>query len=116
MKLPYYAMNVYVKALRLPFLAGLLVLVLTGAPLAFKEGGLSLPFFIICLLGMTGLHLGANRAKDYYDARDSDRINLRLTPFSGGSRAIQDGEIMPPDSPDNVPGLGFKPVQGWDGL
>ena len=95
MKLPYYAMNVYVKALRLPFLAGSIVPVVIGSALAFEEGCLSLPFFITCLLGMAGLHLSANMAYDYYDARGSDPINLRLTPFCGGSRVIQDGEIAP---------------------
>jgi 1,4-dihydroxy-2-naphthoate polyprenyltransferase len=39
------------------------------------------------------LHLGANLLNDYYDARGSDPINLRPTPFSGGSRVIQEGKI-----------------------
>jgi len=46
-------------------------------------------------VGIIGLHLGANLLNDYFDARGSDPINMRVTPFSGGSRAIQDGELAP---------------------
>jgi 1,4-dihydroxy-2-naphthoate octaprenyltransferase len=89
-------MNAYLRALRAPFLAGSIVPVIIGAAFAFKEGYLfSLSSFLLALLGVAGLHLGANLLNDYYDARGSDPINVRLTPFSGGSRVIQTGEIPP---------------------
>jgi 1,4-dihydroxy-2-naphthoate octaprenyltransferase len=44
---------------------------------------------------VASLHLGANLLNDYYDAKGSDPINVRLTPFSGGSRVIQDRKIAP---------------------
>ena len=47
------------------------------------------------LLGVAALHLGSNLLNDYYDARGSDPINVRMTPFSGGSRVIQNKEIPP---------------------
>ena len=85
--------NSYLKALRAPFLTGSLVPVVIGAALAFKESVFVFSYFLVTLIGVAGLHLGANLINDYYDAGGSDPINLRLTPFSGGSRVIQNGEI-----------------------
>ena len=86
-------MNAYLKALRAPFLTGSVVPVIIGAALAFKEGEFVFSYFLVALIGVAGLHLGANLLNDYYDAGGSDPINLRLTPFSGGSRVIQNGEV-----------------------
>jgi len=88
-------MNVYLKALRAPFLAGSLIPVIIGSALAFYEKIFSISFFLITALGVAALHLGANLLNDYCDARGSDSINVRLTPFSGGSRVIQNREIAP---------------------
>lgn len=86
-------MNAYLKALRAPFLTGSVIPVIIGAALAFKESKFVFSYFLVILMGVAGLHLGANLINDYYDAGGSDPINLRLTPFSGGSRVIQNGEI-----------------------
>ena len=88
-------MNIYLKALRAPFLAGSLVPVIIGSAFALSSKTFSLWLLLICAVGITGLHLGANLLNDYFDARGSDPINMRVTPFSGGSRAIQDGELAP---------------------
>ena len=88
-------MNAYVKALRLPFTAGSVVPVLIGAALAFSQGFFDVALLGITVLGVACIHLGANLLNDYYDAKGSDPINLRLTPFSGGSRVIQQGELRP---------------------
>jgi len=94
MRLPEGIENMtYLKALRAPFLAGSLVTVLVGSAYAFLRGTFSPALLGITLLGVGCLHLGANLLNDYYDARGSDPINLRLTPFSGGSRVIQEGKI-----------------------
>jgi 1,4-dihydroxy-2-naphthoate octaprenyltransferase len=88
-------MNAYVKALRAPFLAGSLVPVTIGAALAFRQGTFLLTHYVITSVGVGALHLGSNLLNDYHDARGSDPINVRLTPFSGGSRAIQEGNAKP---------------------
>lgn len=88
-------MNRYVRALRAPFLAGSIVPVIIGSALAFTDKTFSFPLFLIVLLGVSALHLGSNLFNDYHDARGSDPINIRLTPFSGGSRVIQNREISP---------------------
>lgn len=83
-------MNIYVKAMRLPFLTGSLIPVILAAALSFQHGSLDVGRLILTLLGVGCLHLGANLINDYYDDPGSDRINLHPTPFSGGSRVIQD--------------------------
>ncbi len=88
-------MSVYIKALRAPFLAGSLIPVIIGTAFGFVEKSMSFHLFLITALGVSSLHLGANLLNDYYDAKGSDPINVRLTPFSGGSRVIQDKKIAP---------------------
>lgn len=88
-------MSVYLKALRAPFLAGSLVPVIIGAAFALSSKTFSIWLLLLCAAGITGLHLGANLLNDYFDSRGSDPINMRVTPFSGGSRAIQDGGLPP---------------------
>jgi 1,4-dihydroxy-2-naphthoate octaprenyltransferase len=86
-------MNPYIKAVRAPFLAGSLMPVIIGTCLAFTEKHFSLANFLLALVGVGSLHLFANLINDYYDATGSDPLNLRVTPFSGGSRVIQNGEL-----------------------
>jgi len=43
-----------------------------------------------------GIHVGTNVSNDYFDhLSGNDEINRHLTPFSGGSRVIQEGLIAP---------------------
>lgn len=86
-------MNIYVRAMRLPFLTGSLVPVLLAAGQAYHQGffrGLEL---ILILIGVGSLHIAANMINDYFDAPGSDIINLHPTPFSGGSRVIQEESL-----------------------
>jgi len=83
-------MKKYIKALRAPFLAGSVAPVLIGASLAFADGFFSLKRLIAAIIGVASLHTAANLINDYYDAKGSDEVNIRVTPFSGGSRAVQD--------------------------
>ena len=88
------SLRIYLKALRLPFLTGSMWPVLVGVALAFwAEHTWNWRFFCLTALGVAGLHLGANLLNDYYDSFGSDPINLFVTPFSGGSRVIQDQEL-----------------------
>lgn len=52
--------------------------------------------FILALLSIMALHAGANMANDYFDhASGNDWANRNPTPFSGGSRYIQQGVLSP---------------------
>ena len=86
--------RIYLKALRLPFLTGSLLPVTAATALVYwLHHTFNLGFFCLTLLGVAALHLGANLINDYYDAFGSDPLNRNFTPFSGGSRVIQDGEL-----------------------
>ncbi len=85
----------YLKALRLPFLLGSIIPLITATAFVFHRESFSLLPFVIALIGVGALHLGSNLLNDYYDSKGSDPINIRLTPFSGGSRVIQENEIHP---------------------
>ena len=88
-------MNKYIKALRAPFLVGSIAPVLIGASLAFTDGFFSLRNLIAAIIGVASLHTAANMINDFYDAGESDEVNFRITPFSGGSRAIQEAGLSP---------------------
>jgi 1,4-dihydroxy-2-naphthoate octaprenyltransferase len=83
-------MNIYIKAMRLPFLTGSLIPVILAAAFSWLHGAVDIGRVILVLIGVGSVHLGANMINDYYDDPGSDRINLHPTPFSGGSRVIQD--------------------------
>lgn len=87
---------VYLRASRLPFLTGSLFPVAAAAALAYvTDHTWNFLFFGLTLLGVAALHLGANLINDYYDSFGSDPLNRNFTPFSGGSRVIQDRQMSP---------------------
>jgi 1,4-dihydroxy-2-naphthoate octaprenyltransferase len=88
-------MKNYIKALRAPFLAGSIVPVIIGTTTAYVAGAFSFSMMIAAAVGIASLHLGANLLNDYHDASGSDPVNVRLTPFSGGSRVIQESALRP---------------------
>ena len=86
--------RIFLKSLRLPFLTGSLLPVTVATALAYwLHQAFNLGFFGLTMLGVAALHLGANLINDYYDAFGSDPLNRNFTPFSGGSRVIQDREL-----------------------
>lgn len=86
--------GVYVRAARLPFLTGsLMPVALTAALAAYRGTFDGWGFLLLTLLGVAGLHTGGNLINDYYDSFGSDPLNPHPTPFSGGSRVIQTGEL-----------------------
>ncbi len=86
--------GVFLRATRLPFLTGSLMPVALVAALAFWRGAWGgFFYFFLTFLGVAGLHTGGNLINDYYDSFGSDPLNRFATPFSGGSRVIQEGEL-----------------------
>ncbi len=82
------------RALRLPFLTGSLFPVAVAGALAYQEQGTWSPMLLgLTFLGVAALHLGFNLLNDYYDSFGSDPLNVHATPFSGGSRVIQNGDL-----------------------
>jgi 1,4-dihydroxy-2-naphthoate octaprenyltransferase len=86
-----------VQASRPNFLAASVAPVLVGSTLGYAiTGSFNFGLFILATLAIMALHAGANMANDYFDhLSGNDWKNNNVTPFSGGSRSIQDG-IIPP--------------------
>lgn len=86
----------YLRASRLPFLTGSLFPVVVATALAYViDHTWNFLFFGLTMLGVGALQVGANLINDYYDSFGSDPLNRNFTPFSGGSRVIQDGLLSP---------------------
>jgi 1,4-dihydroxy-2-naphthoate octaprenyltransferase len=90
-------LGVFMRAARLPFLTGSLMPVALVAALAWWRGAWGgFFYFFLTAVGVAGLHTGGNLINDYYDSFGSDPLNRFATPFSGGSRVIQNGELDAP--------------------
>lgn len=87
---------VYFLATRPKFLVASAAPVLVGSAAGFAAAGTFSPvLFILALLAAMFLHSGANLANDYFDHLSrNDWVNKNTTPFSGGSRYIQEN-ILP---------------------
>ena len=87
----------WIIAIRAPFFTASAIPVLVGTALAWNlTGKFSFYKFILTLVGVPLFNAGTNLANDYYDHKTgNDEINTNLTPFSGGSRVIQNGLIPP---------------------
>jgi 1,4-dihydroxy-2-naphthoate octaprenyltransferase len=85
--------KIYLRAMRIPFLTGSLVPVFLTGAYAFTLNHLHWVPFLITGVGVALLQLAANTTNDYYDAISTDRVNIRFTRFSGGSRVIQEGLV-----------------------
>ena len=85
----------WLKAFRLPFLTATIIPVALGSVIAWNHGGgFNWFLFFLTTLGISFLHIGTNLANDYFDHKSgNDDINKTPTPFSGGSRVIQEGSI-----------------------
>ncbi len=89
-------MALFINAARLPFLTATAIAVLLGTAIAWKDGFLNLPLFLLTLAGVACFHIGTNVINDYFDfGSNADNVNLTPTPFSGGSRVIQRGLLAP---------------------
>jgi 1,4-dihydroxy-2-naphthoate octaprenyltransferase len=84
-------------ASRPKFLVASAAPVLVGSSLGCAvAGSLNWPLFVLALLAIMAIHSGANMANDYFDhLSGNDWANKNPTPFSGGSRYIQEGILSP---------------------
>lgn len=85
----------WVRALRAPFFQAAAIPVIVGTSIAFYQGKFSSLFlFILALIANVSLNAAVNLINDYYD-QPTDDLNPQPTPFSGGSRIIQE-KLLPP--------------------
>jgi 1,4-dihydroxy-2-naphthoate octaprenyltransferase len=90
-------MKKWLTAIRAPFFTAAIAPAIVGVAVAFHEGyAVNWWRAVVTLVGLVALHGGTNLANDYFDHRSrNDWVNLTPTPFSGGSRVIQQGAISP---------------------
>jgi len=88
-------LKLWIRAVRAPFFQAVFVPAILGTVVAWQQTGLfNLWYFVLVLAGVIFIHAGTNLANDYYDHKTrADDINTQPTPFSGGSRLIQQGLI-----------------------
>lgn len=97
MKNRLHRLKVWIKAARAPFLTATIIPVILGTAVAWSEAGkFNLANFLLVLIGVSFLHTGTNLINDYFDHKTrNDWLNRNPTPFSGGSRVIQEGLVRP---------------------
>lgn len=89
-------MKKWIQAFRLPFLTATFIPAVLGTVLAWNAGYFYLSRFALVLLGVAVMHIGTNVYNDYYDHKSgNDEANTFPTPFSGGSRVIQEKILTP---------------------
>jgi 1,4-dihydroxy-2-naphthoate octaprenyltransferase len=87
---------VWLRALRAPFFVGTLTPAAFGAAYAHFSGfAFDWGLFWLTMLGTALANAGCNLANDYFDHRSGDDLLTRATPFSGGSKVIQEGLLSP---------------------
>jgi len=85
-----------IRALRAPFFTATLVPILLGSVMAWRDGAFHWGYFLLTLVGAVAFHAATNVINDYGDhLSGNDEINTELTPFSGGSRVIQEHLLTP---------------------
>ena len=85
-----------IRITRAPFFTATILPVLVGTIIAWSHGFFHWGYFLLALVGTICINAGLDMSNDYFDHLSGvDEINEELTPFSGGSRVIQDG-LLPP--------------------
>ena len=88
--------DLWIRATRFPFLQATELSVVLGAAIAFfTVGHFNALDFLLLALGVGFLHLGTNVANDYFDFRSGNDSKPKPSPFSGGSRVIQEKLVSP---------------------
>ena len=89
--------TLYWAATRPQYLTASAAPVLVGSVAGLAAAGtFHWPLFGLALVAIMALHAGANVINDYYDhLSGNDWVNTNPTPFSGGSRFIQQGKLSP---------------------
>jgi 1,4-dihydroxy-2-naphthoate octaprenyltransferase len=87
---------IWLRELRAPFFTASAVPALFGGAYAHWAGA---PFnwvrFGLAALGAVLAHAGCNMANDYFDHKSGNDLLTKATPFSGGSKVIQEGLLRP---------------------
>ena len=83
--------------MRAPFFQAVIVPSFLGTAIVwYRTGKFYWQYFLLATLAVVFINAGTNLTNDYFDHQSrSDDINREATPFSGGSRVIQENLISP---------------------
>lgn len=88
--------KIWLKAMRAPFFQVTVIAGVVGTAVAWRDGFFHGGLFLLVCLGIAAINAGTNLANDYFDHKSgADDRNVNVTPFSGGSRIIQEKALLP---------------------
>ncbi|UCG94026.1 MAG: 1,4-dihydroxy-2-naphthoate octaprenyltransferase [Candidatus Aerophobus sp.] len=92
-----FRFKLWIRAMRAPFFQAVIVPSLLGTAIVWsRTGKFYWQYFLLATLAVVFINAGTNLTNDYFDHQSrSDDINREATPFSGGSRVIQENLISP---------------------
>ncbi|OGX23637.1 MAG: hypothetical protein A3J51_06885 [Omnitrophica WOR_2 bacterium RIFCSPHIGHO2_02_FULL_45_21] len=87
----------WLRVLGPPFIALTVAVSFLGGAIVYqRKGALDFGLWLLSAMGLVLIHFGTSSLNDYFDyLSGTDNINLTPTPFSGGSRVIQEGALSP---------------------
>lgn len=85
----------YVRVARAPFLALPVTLVILGSAAAMVTGGFDPVAAFLAFVGLLSLHISVNARNEYRDYHSGIDHETDPTPFSGGSKALPEGDLEP---------------------
>lgn len=95
-KAPTAKIKAWLKILGPPFISLTIVVCLLGGAISYHNGSLNIPLLVMTLIGLVCIHFSASCFNDYFDyLSGNDEVNQNITPFSGGSRVIQQATLGP---------------------
>ena len=83
----------YLKVARAPFLALPVTLTVLGVAAAVASGGFDPAAAFLAFVGLVALHVSVNARNEYRDYQSGIDFETEPTPFSGGSKALPEGEL-----------------------
>lgn len=83
----------WIKETRPQFLCLSVVLAFLGTAIAWYYGSFNFGYALLAGFGLTLTHGSVNALNDYFDYKSGIDLNVRRTPFSGGSGLVPDGKL-----------------------
>lgn len=85
----------YLRIARAPFLALPVTLVVLGSAAATVSSGFDAGAAALAFVGLLSLHISVNARNEYRDYHSGVDFETDPTPFSGGSKALPEGDLEP---------------------
>lgn len=85
----------YLRIARAPFLALPVSLAVLGSAAATVSSGFDAVAAALAFVGLLSLHVSVNARNEYRDYHSGVDFETEPTPFSGGSKALPEGELEP---------------------